>query len=272
VLEVEQTFHVDRLGSPIALRQEDYISADREGTKQANKYGDLTRHVYSDEELAAIEAAYEAEQRRGADPRWWEDVAVGDSLGTIVKGPWVVGDLIAMHMGMGWEGYGIVYPLRYAYRNRKKIPAFYTKDRCGVWDSAQRLHWDEERARELGLPAPYDYGQMRSCWLTQLVTNWIGDDGWLWRFANKIKGFNFLGDTHWITGEVTAKRVEDGHPVVDLELRATNQRGEITAPGTATAILPSREHGPVVLPTPPAEVRARGAAMVAGPSLRRRLL
>ena len=36
--------------------------------------------------------------------------------------------------------------------------------------------------------------------------------------------------------------------MVDLELWAENQRGEVTAPGDATIILPSREHGPVVLP------------------------
>lgn len=270
VLEVEQTFHVDRLGSPVALRQEDYISADRQGTKKANKYGDFKRHTYSAEELEAIEAAYDTEVPRGDDPRWWEEVTVGDSLGTVVKGPWVVGDLIAMHMGMGWEGYGYVYPLRYSYMNRKKIPAFYTKDAHGVWDSAQRLHWDDERARELGLPAPYDYGQMRSCWMSHLLTNWMGDDAWLWRFDNQIKGFNFLGDTHWLTGEVAAKRIEQDHDVVDLNLRATNQRGEITVSGSATVILPSRKNPSVVLPVPPDALRARGAAMVAEAAMRRR--
>ncbi|MEY2570728.1 MAG: hypothetical protein QOE63_1078, partial [Acidimicrobiaceae bacterium] len=40
-------------------------------------------------------------------------------------------------------------------------------------------------------------------------------------------------------------------PAVDLELEARNQRGEVTAPGHATILLPSREHGPVRLPDPP---------------------
>ncbi len=30
-----------------------------------------------------------------------------------------------------------------------------------------------------------------------------------------------------------------------------NQRGEVTTPGHATVLLPSREHGPVRLPDPP---------------------
>jgi hypothetical protein len=38
---------------------------------------------------------------------------------------------------------------------------------------------------------------------------------------------------------------------VDLDLRADNQRGQLTTPGHATILLPSREHGPVRLPEPP---------------------
>jgi len=38
-------------------------------------------------------------------------------------------------------------------------------------------------------------------------------------------------------------------------MRATNQRGDITAPGNATVLLPSREHGPVVLPDPRVELQ-----------------
>jgi len=44
--------------------------------------------------------------------------------------------------------------------------------------------------------------------------------------------------------------VQEGSPV-ELELQATNQRGEVTTPGHATLLLPSREHGPVRLPDPP---------------------
>jgi acyl dehydratase len=270
VLEVEQTFHVNRLGEPVALREEDYISAERQASKRVNKYGDIRQHTYTDDEIRDIESAYDNEVRRGEEPRIWEDVEVGNPIGTVVKGPWTVGDLIAMHMGMGWEGYGVVYPLKFAHQNRAKIPAFYTRDAYNVPDSAQRLHWDPERARELGLPTSYDYGQMRSCWLTHLITNWMGDDAWLWRFANQMRGFNFLGDTHWCTGEVVAKRVEQDHHVVDLELRATNQDGRVTAPATATVILPSRSDGPVQLPTAPSHLRRRGVSIVANEAARRR--
>jgi hypothetical protein len=45
---------------------------------------------------------------------------------------------------------------------------------------------------------------------------------------------------------------EGGRPAVDLDIACTNQRGDVTAPGHATVLLPSRDHGPVGLPDPPA--------------------
>jgi hypothetical protein len=43
--------------------------------------------------------------------------------------------------------------------------------------------------------------------------------------------------------------------VIDVELTATNQRGELTTPGHATILLPSRQHGAVRLPDPPGGAR-----------------
>ena len=70
------------------------------------------------------------------------------SLPTMVKGPLTVTDLINMHMGGGWFGYGNP-PLRLAFENRKKMRGFYTKNEFGAWDVVQRVHW-EHRARPQG--------------------------------------------------------------------------------------------------------------------------
>jgi hypothetical protein len=56
---------------------------------------------------------------------------------------------------------------------------------------------------------------------------------------------------------------------VDLKLAGTNQRGEVTAPGIATVILPTRS-GPAVLPTPPTDMCRRGAEMLQGAADRSR--
>jgi hypothetical protein len=56
---------------------------------------------------------------------------------------------------------------------------------------------------------------MRSNWLAHLLTNWIGDDGWLWKLDVEMRGFNFLGDVTICSGEIVAKRREGLHCVLD---------------------------------------------------------
>jgi hypothetical protein len=73
-----------------------------------------------------------------------------------------------------------------------------------------------------------------------------------------------VGDTQWLRGTVTDRYLTDGgRPAVDLEVRATSQRGEVTAPGHATVLLPSREHGPVSIPGPPGGARDLEQALTA---------
>ena len=119
-------------------------------------------------------------------------------------------------------------------------------------DVMQRVHWDPEFARRAGNPTTFDYGRMRETWLIHLCTDWMGDDAWLWKLDCEFRKFNYVGDTQWLRGHGGAPYLADGdRPAVDLELRAENQRGEITTPGHATILLPSRAHGPVRLPAAP---------------------
>jgi hypothetical protein len=77
------------------------------------------------------------------------------------------------------------------------------------------------------------------------------DAGWLWKLRCEHRKFNYTGDTTWVRGAVIDKRQQDGRNEVHLELRCENQRGEVTTPGTAVVLLPTRD-AEVVLPKPPA--------------------
>jgi acyl dehydratase len=262
VLERYRHLYVNNNGEPIAVRYESFVNAERGGSRKVSRHSGVTRHVYSSDEIAQIDAVYSAETVRGADERWWEDVEIGDDLVPVVKGPLGMMDIIAAHVG--W-GIGPTYgagPLRYGWKNRQRIPAFYVEDKHGVPSPMMRVHWDQERCEDLGLPAPYDYGQMRSNWLAHLVTNWMGDDAWVTKLATEIRMFNFHGDTTLCSGRVVEKRADGEHHLVDLELQATNQRQEITVTSSATVLLPSRAAGAVVLPRASQELVARGAAMM----------
>ena len=235
------------------------IHTERKTAREKGKYLAIEPATYSEEDLARLDEIYAAEGARGAEPRWWEDVNVGDSLPPMAKGPLTTTDMIVFHAG----GYGFVpyapCTNRIAYNNRQRIAPFYVKNEYGIPDVAQRVHWDSAWAQAIGNPMAYDYGVMRDCWLSHYVTDWMGDDGWLVTQSSEIRKFNYIGDSHVITGEVVDKRIDDNGCVVDIEMRGTNQRDVVTCPGKATVALPSREHGPVVLPQAPADLRRQAA-------------
>ena len=228
------------------INAERHSSRDRSGDKQP-----VTFDPYTDDQIAEIDAAYDAETRRGPQTRYFEDVEVGEEIQPRVKGPLVVTDLVVWHLGWGMQltppgAFGI------ARKIRRKAPGLYPPNARNIPDTVQRLHWDPARAQELGIPMSYDYGAMRETWLTHALTDWMGDDGWLLRLRCQHRKFNYIGDTTWVRGKVVDKVQADGRNEVHLEVGCWNQRGEQTTPGSAVVLLPTRERA-VELPAPPAD-------------------
>ena len=238
-------------GEPLSAQYKLMVRTERRKARERGKYAALEPYVYSDAEIDEIERSVLAEGRRGAHPRYWEDVAEGDKIDVLVKGPLTVTDIVCWHVGVGMGLYHI-RPLGLGVRNRGRIPGFYHRDELNVPDVMQRVHWDPEFARRSGNPTTFDYGRMREFWFVHACTNWMGDDAWLWKLSCEFQAFNYVGDTQWIRGNVTRRYVAEGNrPAVELVLRAVNQRGAETTSGAATILLPSRAHGSVRLPEPP---------------------
>jgi acyl dehydratase len=238
-------------GPLLAAQYKLMIRTERTKARERKKYAAIEPWTYTDAAIERIEKAALAEERRGATPRYWEDVAVGDPIGSLVKGPLTVTDMVCWHVGMGMGLYNI-RPLGLAVRNRRRIPGFYHRDERNVPDVMQRVHWDPAFARQSGNPTTFDYGRMRETWLVHACTNWMGDDAWLWKLECEFRAFNYVGDTQWVGGEVTRQYLAEGdRPAVDVALHARSQREVETTVGRATILLPSREHGAVRLPDPP---------------------
>jgi hypothetical protein len=155
------------------------------------------------------------------------------SLPPLAKGPFTLTDIIAFLRGWG----GGIGHSRLAWKHRDRHPKFFSRNDAGAWDVVERVHWEDSWARKIGNPAAYDFGRMRMCYLSELVTNWIGDNGWLWKLSAQFRRFNYIGDLTWVKGTVTSKAVQDGLHTVQLDIWCENQRGEISAPGSATVIL-----------------------------------
>ena len=56
---------------------------------------------YTREELARIDAEIAAENVRGATPRYWADVGIGEKVTPLVRGPLGQHDMIAWRMAVG---------------------------------------------------------------------------------------------------------------------------------------------------------------------------
>jgi acyl dehydratase len=245
----------DEGGEILSAQYRLMVRTERAKAKEKRKYDAVEVAPYTDEQIDRIDTQYGAEAPLGATRRNWEDVNVGDHVGPMVKGPLTVTDMICWHVGMGMGLYG-VRPLRLGYQNRQRIPRFFHRDDLNIPDVMQRVHWDPAFARRAGNPTTFDYGRMRETWLIHMCTDWMGDAGWLWKLDCEFRGFNYVGDTQWLTGVITRKfRTDNGGHAVDLDVQTENQRGDVTTPGHATIILPSREGGAVVLPDPPGGAR-----------------
>ncbi len=190
--------------------------------------------VYTKKEMEEIYAAQDREEIRGANPRYWEDVKVGDELVPVVRGPFTEIESNAWHAG----GHAHNLSNRLNRIMWKKIPWAETRMEYGV--KIVKRH--------------FAVGQQLEAWRYILLTNWMGDDGFLWKFSAQIRRFVMDGDTTWVKGKVVKKYCDDGKYCVDIDIQNVIQTGAVTVTGGATVILPSREHGPVVYPRPYARV------------------
>ena len=247
VHELSDMVYWNQDGELVGIRRTRGIRYERSKSRSGRKHLDVPPHTYTPEEMARIDADYDREDCRGANPRYWEDVNIGDEIVPVVKGPWKTTDYIVFSEGTQHRNtFHTSHKLAYAYR--KRHPGAFPLNEYGFPDVIMRVHWDTAMARITGEANVYDYGGERVACVSHAITNWMGDDAFLRRYSIQIRGFVRLGDTYWVTGKVAEKYISDGEHFVELEIQAINQRGEDTAPARAWVILPSRSDGPVKIP------------------------
>ncbi len=196
------------------------------------------RARYSPDQIEEIRQAYLTEERRGPEPRYWEDVEVASPIPGVVKGPLTLVDIVAFYAGRR----NTYPPLKLAFLEREKHPAnVYVSPSTGIPVHPAAGHFDDEIAHEVGMPGAYDQGWMRANWLAHAVTNWAGDDSFVTALSARLRKPNLIGDVTWVRGQVTGKRVAaDGEHLVDLTCWGETQRGERNVEGAATVRVPSR--------------------------------
>jgi acyl dehydratase len=235
VQQIYRTTFTNQAGVTVCEADSWCFRTERDTARERGKYEPVATPRYAPEEIERIRQAYRTEAVRGATPRCVEDVQVGDRLPEVVKGPLTVTSVVAFVQGWGSlyvRAHGLAFDLF------DRHPALAIDNAFGVPEPPERVHWDDALARGVGVPAAYDYGPERVAWLGHLVTNWMGDAGFLRRLNVQVRRHNLIGDTTWCRGTVAEKTAESGD--VRLELTAVNQRGETTAVGEAVVVLPRR--------------------------------
>ena len=164
-------------------------------------------------------------QRRGRDSRYFEDVVVGEEMPALHKGTYTVTELFLFTHGVVGTGRS----------PRAALDAEQSKDLGGGG------RYDAEHARNRrNMPGQFDWGPQRVCWLAQMATDWMGDDGTLKRMETRVRHPNVVGDTNTVFGKVARKYPANGENLVELTVYNENQAGLATAESTITVALPGR--------------------------------
>ena len=144
----------------------------------------------------------------GDNQRFFEDIDVGTELIPVVKGP-----LTTTHL------------VRWAAAN----------------GNYARIHWDLPFAQlRQGLRNVVVNGSLKNQYLGQLAVNFAGEGGWFRRFYVEHRGMDYPGDVITARGTVTSLKEIDGFGQVECRMGLSNNRGEETAWGRATIVLPKR--------------------------------
>ncbi len=232
-----QTFYNQR-GEKIATHRLNFINFERSTAARAGKYKDMGEHVWTQDELESLWADIEKEERRGAEPRYWEDVEVGGEMPWVVKGPLSQCEVVAWHAG--WGGLFLMAS-EIAQRTVQKHPKANVPDiHNNAPDFPMRAHWDREWARMVGARSAYDFGGQRVAWIINGLTNWGGDDAMVRGIDAKFVKMNVLGDATWCHARIKGKEMVDGEPLVFFECWGVNQEGDVTVTAEAKMRLLSR--------------------------------
>jgi acyl dehydratase len=151
----------------------------------------------------------------------YESVNVGDALPQLAKGP-----LTSAHL-MRWSA---------------------------AMENWHKIHYDKPFAVEHDkLPGVLVNGTLKQQFIMQLLREWAGEDGWVWKVSFQFRAMNLEGETLRMWGKVKAKRECAAYGLVDLELGIVNDADRESTPGTAVIALPYRNGKPVPYPFVPPE-------------------
>jgi acyl dehydratase len=199
----------------------------RKTRKEGAMYADKKRRVFSDAELKDIHDDFDRQlagvKRRGALVRYWEDVVVGEELPPLAKGVYDVCDACARTVV---SCYTYAFAIKWAAM-RDHLHHHPKDPETGEHRFRRDWHYEDHAARLFGVPYANAGGIHNEMVLVHIITDWMGDDGFVKSMDSQDRRMNFLGEATWVKGRVARKFIEDGERLVELDVRAENQDGQV---------------------------------------------
>jgi acyl dehydratase len=146
----------------------------------------------------------------------FEDVSVGDLIPPLRKGP-----MTPMHL-MRWSA---------------------------AMENWHRIHYDLPFATVHDqLPGLLVNGSWKQHVLAQLLKDWAGPDGWVWKIRFQYRGQDIAGDLITASGRVAGKQEKARYGLIECDVSIRNSRDETSTEGTGVVALPRRGEGPLPYP------------------------
>jgi len=111
---------------------------------------------------------------------------------------------------------------------------------AGASGDFYEIHYNKDFALAAGLPDVILHGRLKSAYLGQMLTDWIGLEGNLKKYNVRYRGMDFPEQDLACKGKVTKKYVQDNEHLVELDIWTENPKGEKTIIGTAVVSLPAK--------------------------------
>lgn len=123
-----------------------------------------------------------------------------------------------------------------------------------------RIHYDYPFATgHDGLPDIVVSGSWKQHMLVQMLKEWAGPLGWIWRVKYEYRGWDVAGDVLTAGGRIDRKEVQDGLGCIHCTIGIENQRGVRSTTGEAVIVLPMREGRKIPYPfVPPRQAAQDG--------------
>ncbi|MGB6105781.1 MAG: acyl dehydratase [Pusillimonas sp.] len=154
-----------------------------------------------------------------SQPIAFEDIHVGQDLGPLSKGPFTTAHL------MRWSA---------------------------AMENWHKIHYDLPFTQDHdGLPGLLINGSLKQQFLVQILKDWVGPAGWVWKVSYQFRAMNLVGETLSVWGKVTSKQDGPGFGLAELTLGILNDQGVESTPAKATVALPYRNGAPVPYPFVP---------------------